>query len=163
MWRGADLLPPWLRLWLGERSKVHCLLQYFYISLEDFSWKLLFCQKKYPVLGVPVRPGGPGPLTSNSIICSIRIFLISCRVKTGEVDSYLKMLYRTLLVMLLQYAYKKVRWGPEIATFRSKILKFSWVIHLNCWRIFKLRRPTGPLVFNINITGIFNYCCTQKF
>ena len=42
-------------------------------------------------MGVYVRPGGPGPLNSNLIICSMSIFpsyfLKSIlRVKTGEVN-----------------------------------------------------------------------------
>ena len=56
----------------------------------------------------------------------------------------------------LHYVHKKVRWGPEVATFRTKTLNFSRVLHLN-W-LAKSHWGPGPLVAHI----IFNYCYTQK-
>ena len=55
---------------------------------------------------------------------------------------------------LLHYVLKKVRWEPEVATFKIKVLNFSRVIHSNWLAKINLG---GPLVVNI-----VSYCCTRK-
>ena len=143
------------------------------------------------MIKVQVRPGGPGPPNSNSIICLISIFRsyffksILC-VKTGEVEvnrcwkmkqqivtltkhditgtdlhcagplalkGFLQHLpakykWRPMKVLLsergtmalchmantalvLHCVHKKFRWGPDVATPRTKALDLTLVIRLN--------------------------------
>ena len=56
---------------------------------------------------------------------------------------------------LLHYVRKKVRWGPEGATFRTKSFHFTRVIHFN-W--LAKSNWCGPGLLVVNIIG--NYCCT---
>ena len=45
---------------------------------------------------------------------------------------------------LLHYVHKKFRWGPEVATFRTKTLDFTLVIRLNWLKKIELRGCAGP-------------------
>ena len=60
---------------------------------------------------------------------------------------------------LLHYVRKKLRWGPEIATCRTKILDFTLVIRLNWLKKIELRKvrwaPWSSILF------IVNCCCTR--
>ena len=51
---------------------------------------------------------------------------------------------------------KKVRCGPEVATFRTKPFNFTRIVHLNWLAKLNWGDPV-PLVVNI----IVNYCCTR--
>ena len=66
---------------------------------------------------------------------------------------------------LLHYVHKKLRWWPEIATFRTKIVDFTLVIRLNWLKKIELRRYAGPpgrQYYLLLITVVRVYCCTQR-
>ena len=44
----------------------------------------------------------------------------------------------------MHYVHKKARCDPEIATFRTKTIRFFQVIRLNCLAKIELRRSRGP-------------------
>ena len=54
---------------------------------------------------------------------------------------------------------KKVRRGPEVATFRTKTLNFTWIIHLNWLSIIELRGPGASwslLLLVITVVRMYN-------
>ena len=53
---------------------------------------------------------------------------------------------------------EKVRWGSEIATFRTKTLNFSHIIHLNWLAKIELKGSPGPVAVNV----VVNYCGKRK-
>ena len=57
---------------------------------------------------------------------------------------------------LVHYVHKRVRWGPEGATFRTKLLNFIRVIYFNC---LAKSNWWGPSFLVVNI--IVNYYCTR--
>ena len=59
---------------------------------------------------------------------------------------------------LSHYVHKKLRWGREVATFRTKALDFTLVIRLNWSEKINLGGAPGPLVVNIIYCY---YCCTR--
>ena len=66
---------------------------------------------------------------------------------------------------LLHYDNKKLRWGPEIATFRTKTLDFTLVIRLKLVGKIELRGYAGPpsrQYYSLLITVVRVYCCTQR-
>ena len=66
---------------------------------------------------------------------------------------------------LLHYVHKKFRWGPEVATFRTKTLDFTLVIRLNWLEKIELRGCAGPpgrQYYLLLITVVRVYCCTQR-
>ena len=66
---------------------------------------------------------------------------------------------------LLHYVHKKLRWGSEIATFRTKVLDFTLVIRLNWLEKIELWRCAGPpgrQYYLLLITVVRVYCCTQR-
>ena len=65
---------------------------------------------------------------------------------------------------LLHYVHKKFRWGPEVATLRTKTLDFNQVIRLNWLEKIELRGRAGPprrQFYLLLITVVRLYCCTQ--
>ena len=56
----------------------------------------------------------------------------------------------------MHYVHKKVKLGPKVATFRTKTLNFTPVLHLNWLAKIELR---GPVPIFVNIVG--HYCCTR--
>ena len=56
---------------------------------------------------------------------------------------------------LLHYVHKKVRWGHELASYSTKTLNFTQVLHFS-WLTKSEMSGSRPLV--VNIKG--NYCCT---
>ena len=64
---------------------------------------------------------------------------------------------------LLHYFHEKVRWGPEFATFRTKTLNFTQVVHLTWLKKLYWGGP-GPLWLSILLLiGVARvYCCTQN-
>ena len=57
---------------------------------------------------------------------------------------------------------KKVRWGPDVATFRTKNLNFTQVIHVNWLSKLNWGGP-GLLVVNLLLIAVVHvYCCTLR-
>ena len=62
---------------------------------------------------------------------------------------------------VLHYVHKKFRWGPEVATFRTKTLDFTLVIRLNWLEKNELKGcawPWGRQVYLLLITVVRVYC-----
>ena len=67
---------------------------------------------------------------------------------------------------LLHYVHKKFRWGPGLATFRTKIFYFTLVIRLNWLEKIELRGCAGPpgrQYYLFLITVVCMYCCTLRY
>ena len=65
---------------------------------------------------------------------------------------------------LLHYVHKKFRWGPEVATLRTKTVDFTLVTRLNWFEKIELRGCAGPpgcQYYLLLITVVRVYCCTR--
>ena len=72
---------------------------------------------------------------------------------------------RQIRCWLLHYVHKKLRWGPETPTFRTKILDFILVIRLNWLKKIELRRyarPPGRQYYLLLITVVRVYAKMLK-
>ena len=65
---------------------------------------------------------------------------------------------------LFQFVHKKFRWGPEVATIRSKNLISPWlyVYWLEKIEIRRCAGPPGRQYCLLLITSVLVYCCTQR-
>ena len=66
---------------------------------------------------------------------------------------------------LVHYVRKKFRWGPEVATFRTKTYDITLVIRLNWLEKTELRGCVGPpsrQYYLLLITVVRVCCCTQR-
>ena len=67
--------------------------------------------------------------------------------------------------LLWHHVHKKFRWGPEVATFRTKTFDFTLVIRLNWWEKIELMGCAGPpkrQCYLLLISVVRVYCWTQR-
>ena len=118
-------------------------------------------------------PGQDLPLVEALALWDFTIFSCQMQVKTKKVlstcrasgtEPYVK---SVLGEQLLHYDHKKVRSGPQLATFRTKALNFTWVMRLNWLVDIKLKGPRLPetilLLGDPFKLGPFKYYCRGHF
>ena len=64
--------------------------------------------------------------------------------------------------LVIAYVHKKVRLGPEVATFKTKTLNLTVVVDLNWLAKIELRGPGHWLSIILLITFVRVYCCMRR-
>ena len=62
----------------------------------------------------------------------------------------------------MHYVHKKTRYGPEIATFRTKTLHLFRVIRLNWLAKIELREARGPLSLVLLLVTVISKKCSEE-